>query len=385
VDRQHQSIALRLIRPGWHTDEDPSRSESDFMTHTLPTFLLLADASSRAWLAPEGESLLQSAGIVRHLEWRGDESEAEHDRYDEALAEADALISTPWRSPFPRFTPERWEKAQRLKGIAGTYDFRFAHWIDIGEAQRRGVTVIDTSRTMTPTVAEFALAMTLNLLRDIPAAVDLVRQGSWKKATWDQTGFVYGDLTGRRVGLAGFGSINRRYAELLAPFRCAAMAYDPFVSDADLSRVKVERAQTLVDLAARNEIFVVGIPPTPATQQIISREVIEALPTGSLFVLVTRMAVVDQEALWRRCERGEIRASVDVFSPEPPAADAAFRGWPNVLPTPHIAGDTSYCHRRCFTTACEEAVAVVRGGPVRYAVTVRDEESYQGTLEQGER
>ena len=126
--------------------------------------------------------------------------------------------------------------AGRLRVIAGTFDNRFGEWIDVAEAQRRGVTVVDTSRSMTPTVAEFALAMTLNLLRDIPAAIDLVRSGDWKSRKWDQPGFVYGDLTGRRVGLAGFGSINRRYAELLAPFRCAIAAYDPFVTDAELGR-----------------------------------------------------------------------------------------------------------------------------------------------------
>jgi (S)-sulfolactate dehydrogenase len=113
--------------------------------------------------------------------------------------------------------------------------------------------------------------MTLNLLRDIPTAIDLVRTGGWKSRKWDQPGFVYGDLTGRRVGLAGFGSINRRYAELLAPFRCAITAHDPFVADAELGRWGIERSGSLVELAASSEIFVVGIPPTPATQHVIGR------------------------------------------------------------------------------------------------------------------
>jgi phosphoglycerate dehydrogenase-like enzyme len=234
---------------------------------------------------------------------------------------------------------------------------------------------------MTPTVAEFALAMTLNLLRDIPTAIDLVRTGGWKSRKWDQPGFVYGDLTGRRVGLAGFGSINRRYAELLAPFRCTIAACDPFVSDAELRRWGIRRAGSLIELAASSEIFVVGIPPTPATQQIIGREVIYALPRGALFILVTRMAVVVQEALWRRAEAGEIRAAIDVFAPEPPPTGAAFRRSPFVQPTPHIAGDADFCHRRCFTTACDDAVAILDGRDPTYAVTPHDEKLYLGTLE----
>ena len=265
--------------------------------------------------------------------------------------------------------------------IAGTFDNRFGDWIDVADAQRRGVTVIDTSRSMTPTVAEFALAMTLNLMRNIPTRSRSCARGAGQSRTWDQPGFVWGDLTGRRVGLAGFGSINRRYAELLAPFRCTVAAMIPSCRMPSSGRGGIERAGSLVELAASSEIFVVGIPPTPATQGIISAEVIDALPRGALFVLVTRMAVVEQEALWRRAEAGEIRAAIDVFAPEPPPADASFRRSPFVLPTPHIAGNTDYCHRRCFTTACEDAVAVLDGRDPKYAVTPHDEKLYLGTLE----
>jgi phosphoglycerate dehydrogenase-like enzyme len=332
---------------------------------------------------PAGTSLA-GVGRLERFAWSGDvEDAASTSEFDAILPQADAIVVSPWTKQLPTFTPERWALADRLRVIAGTFDHRYGAWIDVAEAQRRGVTVVDTSRSMTPTVAEFALAMTLNLLRDIPTAIDLVRSGGWKSRKWDQPGFVYGDLTGRRVGLAGFGSINRRYAELLVPFRCAIAAYDPFVTDAELGRYSIERADSLVELAASSEIFVVGIPPTPATQQIIGREVIDALPRGALFVLVTRMAVVEQDALWRRAEDGEIRAAIDVFAPEPPLADASFRRSPFVQPTPHIAGDADYCHRRCFTTACDDAVAVLDGRVPIYAVTARDEKLYLGTLKPG--
>jgi phosphoglycerate dehydrogenase-like enzyme len=335
----------------------------------------------RRFADPAG-SPLEACGNLRRVDWL--ESMDDDERFqllDAALPGADAMVVGPWTLAMPPFTAERWQKASQLRVIAGTFDNRFGHWLDVADALRRGVLVVDTSRSMTPTVAEFALAMTLNVLRDIPAAIDLVRQGEWKTAPWDQPDFVYGDLTGRRVGLAGFGSINRRYAELLRPFRCSLMTYDPFVSDADLEQAGVGRTASLRDLAAESEIFVVGIPPTPATQQIISRDVIDALPRGAIFILVTRMAVVDQDPLWRRAEAGEIRAAIDVFAPEPPPADATFRTSPFVLPTPHIAGDAGYCHRRCFTTACADALAVLAGRPPLYPVTNVDDALYRGITE----
>ena len=343
--------------------------------------LLVTEPRMKRFAETAGTPLAAVADL-RRVDWReGTNDEERLALFDRVLVDADAVVVSPWTwATMPPFTPERWARATRLKVIAGTFDNRFAAWLDVRDALQRGVTVVDTSRSMTPTVAEFALAMTLNVLRDIPAAIEIVRQGSWKREPWDQPEFVSGDLTGRRVGLAGYGSINRRYAELLVPFRCAVMAYDPFVPDADLDQLGIERVASLPELARRSEIFVVGIPPTPATQQIISAAVIDALPKGATFILVTRMAVVDQDALWRRAEAGEIRAGIDVFAPEPPPPDASFRTSPFVLPTPHIAGDAGYCHRRCFTTAVDDAMAVLAGRPPRYPVTVRDDRLYQGLL-----
>lgn len=135
-------------------------------------------------------------------------------------------------------------------------------------------------------------------------------------------------------------------------------------------------------MARTSEIFVVGIPPTPATLNLIGQEIINALPTGALFLLVTRMAVVEQEALWRRTRAGEIRAAVDVFEPEPLPADSPIRSDAHVLPTPHIAGGTLAAHCRCFTTECEDVVAVLQGRPANYAVSVKDATVYAGTQEE---
>ena len=328
----------------------------------------------------EGCAFLETQGeveIVRQIDQQDKEA---FTRFLERVPVADGIVIGPWHRPAT--TPQDWQSAELLKVLAGTFDNRFDGWVDIQELADRDIPLIDTSRSMTPSVAEFALAMTLNLIRDIPESLYLARQGKWKSHAWDKPGFVHGDLTGRRVGLAGFGSINRRYAELIAPFKCTTRSYDPYVADATLAAHGVERARSLVELAAFSEVFVVGLPPTPTTQQIVSREVINALPRGALFVLVTRMAVVEQDALWERIEAEEIAAAIDVFAPEPPPSDIWFRQHPNVLATPHIAGGTDFCHRRCFTDACKDAVAVLMGNEPRFRATLWDDACYQGRLDQ---
>jgi phosphoglycerate dehydrogenase-like enzyme len=350
------------------------------------TIVVVADRHRRElFVLPEALSLLESEGQVRELDLassgRAEERQA---ALEDALSEADAVVFAPWGTyGVDEFSPRCWEGARRLKVIAGAFGYRFEEFfsVELGDLEERGIVVVDTSRSNSPTVAEFGLAMILNLLRNIPDDVALVRRGGWRDLwAWPDGAGVSGELSGRRVGLAGFGAIGRRLADLLAPFGCAVSAYDPFVPDDALAGAGVARAESLRRLAASSEIFVVAIPRTPATLGLVDRDVLGALPRGSLFVLLTRMAVVDQEALWARTTAGEIRAAVDVFEPEPPAADSPIRTDPNVLPTPHIGGNTAAVNRRCFSLTCRDAVAALTGRPLTYRMTARDADVYSGRL-----
>ena len=141
------------------------------------------------------------------------------------------------------------------------------------------------------------------------------------------------------------------------------------MADHVLDNHNIRRSESLIELAEKSEIFVVGLPPVPTTLEIINREVIFALSKGALFVLVTRMAVVEQEPLWERIRANELAAAIDVFNPEPPPKDAWFRRHPNVLVTPHIAGGTDFCHRRCFTHACQDTLSVIEGQQPTFQAT----------------
>jgi phosphoglycerate dehydrogenase-like enzyme len=327
------------------------------------------------------DRILSPHAEVVHLDWVPDTL---REVLDARLPEADALVIAPWLPwpdvlDLPDFDEARLLRAPNLEVVAGTFDFRLG-WIDLDAAARHGVTLVDTSRTMTWTVAEFGVAITLALLRDIPAAIDAVRNGGWFEAPKGDEGYVFRDLADCRIGLAGYGSINRHYRSFVQPYGCAATIYDPFVADDVTAADAVARAGSLVELARTSDILVVAIPPTPSTLGVIDAKVIEALARGSLFVLLSRMAVVEQDALWRRVRAGELRAAVDVFDPEPPLSDAWFRRDPNVLPTPHIAGNTRFAHERCFAEACADAARVLNDEAPHHGASVRDKRLYDGTL-----
>ena len=93
---------------------------------------------------------------------------------------------------------------------------------------------------------------------------------------------------------------------------------------------------------------------------------ISALPRDSVFVLVSRMAVVEQAPLLERLTAGELRAGIDVYSPEPPPPDDPLRTLPNVIHTPHRAGGTYAAHLGVFLGQCHEARRHFAGEPLRY-------------------
>jgi phosphoglycerate dehydrogenase-like enzyme len=326
------------------------------------------------------EAALSPHGSVEYLAWGMDDPlDQRAEAFESWLDRIDALVASPWLSleDVGGFDESRLRRASRLKVIAGTFDYRLG-WIDLDEATRRGVTVVDTSRTMTWTVAEFAVAITLALLRDIPRSIDAVRSGAWLDVSRARSRYVFRDLADCRIGLAGYGSINQHYRRFVQPYGCEVRVFDPLLDYRVAAEHQVIPARSLVELAEASDIFVVAIPPTPTTLGVIDESVIGALAPGSLFVLVSRMAVVEQEALWRRVRAEELRAAVDVFDPEPPPADAWFRGAANVLPTPHIAGNVPFAHERCLTEACADAVRVVNREAPHHAATLRDKRIYDG-------
>jgi phosphoglycerate dehydrogenase-like enzyme len=359
-------VVLGPTAPGAPADTDPATR------HGGPPYRDIA------------EEILSPHAEIAHLAWSAEQPAEERNvLLDEALAEAVAVVMMPWMLLLvgidpPTFDDERFARAPRLRVIAGTHDFRLG-WIDLATAARRNVAVIDTSRTMTPTVAEFGVGITFALLRDIPEAIEVVRRGGWIPPM-NVTQHVFRDLADCRVGLAGYGSINRQYRRFVRPYGCEVATYDPLIDPAALKADDVVGTASLAELAERSDVFVVAIPPTPSTIGIVDREVIGSLAAGSIFVLLSRMAVVEQDVLWNRARADELRVGVDVFDPEPPPDDAWFRTAPNVLPTPHIAGNTRFAHERCFREACLDAVRVCRGEMPRNPVDVRDKRFYDGAL-----
>ena len=286
-------------------------------------------------------------------------------RVDDALEDAHALLLCGWGDQCVGYlSAGRLARARHLRFVGTTCHYRQAEFVDVPAALARGVAFSETAPVMSPWVAEYELALGLAALRRLPQEHAVVGAGGW--VHYEATPDWPDRLEGRRVGLASFGEIHRHLAHLLAPFGTDWEAYDPFVPAERIAAAGGRKVDDLVAMAARSEVFFVATPPTPQTMGIIGRAVIDALPRDAVFVLVSRMAVVDQVPLLARLQAGELRAAIDVYDPEPPPADSPLRLLPNVIHTPHRAGNTHGAHRGVFLAQCEEARRHFAGEPLRY-------------------
>jgi phosphoglycerate dehydrogenase-like enzyme len=334
---------------------------------TRPTIVVWRSTTETVHWSPAAERVL--ASFAEWVEVRGSPDEppaARAARLDAALAAADGLVICGWGDQgLGYLSAERLARAPRLRYIGSTAHYRQAEFVDVPAALARGIALSETAPIMSPWVAEYELALALASLRNIPQEHGVVGAGGWVTLSPDEAAWP-DRLQGRAVGLASFGEIHRHLARFLAPFATDWAAYDPYVPAQTIAAAGGRKADDLAELAARSEIFFVAVPPTPTNRGVIGRTVIDALPAGAVFVLVGRMAVVEQEPLLARLAAGNLRAAIDVYEPEPPPADSPLRRLPNVVHTPHRAGNTLGAHRGVFLAQCEEARRLFAGEPLRY-------------------
>jgi len=225
----------------------------------------------------------------------------------------------------------------------------------------RGITIINTGWAMSNAVAEFSVALMLCGLRDIVFMVDVLRSDGWGRARNPL------DLTGKPVGLIGFGMIGRRVAELLRPFQCETHVYDPHVTDETVAAAGCVRTD-LYDLLRQSFVVSLHAGLTAETRGLLGAKELALFPDGGLLVNTARAAVVDEAALMAELASGRIRAALNVFWREPLAQDHPIRKMDNVILTPHGGGLTQDTQRRHSRSIVDDLERFFRGEELRGGV-----------------
>ncbi len=211
-------------------------------------------------------------------------------------------------------------------------------------------------------VAEFALALTLCALRQIPQNYHamLTSHEPWTRYGADRnqgpgtlgaqysddSRFTSGTIAGKRVRIVGAGNIGSRYASFVHMLGAEVAIWDPYAPDPGFHRAGARREYHLERLVMDAEIFVPMLPLKEDTRGVVTAAQIDALPRGCLVVQATRALICDMAALRRRLLADELALAADVFDAEPVALDDPLLGRHNVVHTPHLAGRTRDSNRQ---------------------------------------
>ncbi len=184
-------------------------------------------------------------------------------------------------------------------------------------------------------VGEQTLALLLGLLRGLPI---FFRQSLRKEFVRRPTE----DLHGKRVGIVGLGGNGRRLAQLLAPFRVQLRATDYYPVRKPPEVQELWGADRLLELASVSDILILSLPLNASTYQLISAEVLAAMPPGGTLINVARGQVVDESALVDALQTGQLRgAGLDVTFTEPLPQESPLWELPNVIITPHVGAQAA--------------------------------------------
>jgi phosphoglycerate dehydrogenase-like enzyme len=248
----------------------------------------------------------------------------------QAIADVDVLV-THWGTP--QTDADMLEAAPRL-GLIAHCAGTVAH-IASEAVYDRGIPVLSANSVMAPFVAEGALAYMLAGLRDIPRHSAQLKAG----VPWAQNVEEQGTLLGGSIGMVGLGAVGRHLLNLLAPFGCSALVFDPYLEPDALAAWPLARRAGRLEEAMRQSVVSVHAAQTPETRHMIGASELALMPDRGLLINTARGSLVDTAALIAQLQSKRLRAVLDVYEDEPLPPESPLRGLgDNAILLPHLAG-----------------------------------------------
>jgi D-3-phosphoglycerate dehydrogenase len=294
-------------------------------------------------------ALLPPGFVLTHGTARGDE------HMKQIIAEADYAISGQVGVPGDVLRAANRLKLLHKWGVG-------VDNLDLGAARELGIAVARTTGSNAVPVAEFALGLALASLRQIAYGHAELKQGEWRGGRLPGETFM---LSGKTVGIVGFGAIGQTLARLLKGFGCTILYNKRHPLDASEEAALSARHAAMPDLLARADVVFLHCPLTPETTNLIDKAAFAAMKRTAVLVNVARGGVVDETALVEALRSGAIAgAAMDVFSVEPLPANSGLLTLDNLVVTPHLAAIAADNFAPTVQRMFDNILRVSRGEPV---------------------
>lgn len=241
-----------------------------------------------------------------------------------AIKDADGLIDVD--SPMTRNILSSLDKCKVVLRTGVGFDV-----IDVEAATDNGIAVVNIPDMWTREVANQAMALMLALNRGVTKTDSVIRESTWTPLL----PYPVGPLHEETAGIIGLGRIGSAMARRCQGFELSVIGYDPYLSDADFEEKGVERV-SLEELLKRSDYISLHTPLNEDTRHILSEDQFKQMKPNALVINTSRGPVVDEVALIRALQAGQIAgAGLDVLEKEPPEADNPLLSMDNVVLSPH--------------------------------------------------
>jgi D-3-phosphoglycerate dehydrogenase / 2-oxoglutarate reductase len=238
--------------------------------------------------------------------------------------------------------------------------------VDVAEATRRGVIVMNAPGGNTISTAEHAFSLLLCVARKIPQADAMLRGGKWDRKNLEGV-----ELFNKTLGIVGMGRIGSELSRRAIAFGMRVVAYDPYLSATRARTLQVELIEELDDLLTAADFITLHTPLTPETHHLLDTARLAKMKRGVRVINCARGGLIDELALVETLRSGHVAAAaLDVFETEPLPPDSPLRQVPNLVLTPHLGASTVEAQESVGLEIAQSIRAVLLEGTIRNAVNL---------------
>jgi len=237
--------------------------------------------------------------------------------------------------------------------------------IDVDEATRRGIIVMNTPGGNVVTTAEHAISMMMALTRNIPQGT-----ASLKAGRWDKKKLQGREVMNKTLGVIGFGKIGSIAANRARGLKMNVIVYDPVVTPENIKKAKCEPV-SLDELYERSDYITIHVPKIKKTSNMLNKDAFAKMKDGVMLVHCARGGIVDEDALYDALKMGKVGgAAMDVFATEPPPEGFKLFEFDNVICTPHLGASTAEAQTNVAVDIARQLIAYLKNDTIQNAVNV---------------
>jgi D-3-phosphoglycerate dehydrogenase len=234
--------------------------------------------------------------------------------------------------------------------------------IDVKAATEKRVQVINTPAGNAAAAAELAVGYIFALARKLPQAA-----ASMKKGEWEKKRFMGVEITGKTLGVVGFGNIGRQAAKRAVGLEMNVLAFDPMLPAGATPPNGVTFA-SFDEVVAKSDFITLHLPLTPETKNLFGAATFAKMKKGACLINCARGGIVDEAALYEALKSGQLgAAALDVFEKEPCGPSPLFE-LDNLIASPHLGASTKEAQEKVAIELAEVFVEYLQQGKLRNAV-----------------